>query len=134
MARPYAGDMPTHTIETPATSVSFDDEIIRIRSKGMPSTPETLTATFEAVKRLTSGTPHPVLADARAGISWEIPTWKTFIEGATTSFTAIAVVVDPAGETDPGAFRTIIEKLIMPFRLFTEESAALEFLKEIKRA
>ncbi len=120
-------------IETPATTVWYDDGIIRIRTKGIRSNETTLAATFDAVREVTGGAPGPVLADARAGMGWAPDAWGAFISGAAAAFTAIAVLVDPDDPDgpDPGSFREVIEKLFMPFRLFTDESAAVEFLRSV---
>jgi hypothetical protein len=119
-------------IETPGTTVSLVGGIIRIRSKGIESTPETLDATFDAVSRLTDREPHPVLADVRSGLSWETATWSTFITRAASAFTAIAVVTNAEGGPDPGPFQDTIEKMLMPFRMFTDEAGALEFLEAFR--
>jgi len=115
-------------IETPTTTVWFDGAVIHIRTKGVPSTAHTLEETFRAVRAVTGGTAHPVLTDARPGLSWEPPTWGTFLANAPAAFTAIAVLIDPAAAPNPGSFQEIIEKFFMPFRLFTDEAEAMAFL------
>ena len=113
-------------------TVWIDDGIIHIQAKGVASTPETMTETFTVVHDLTDGEPRPALFDARTWPTWpavDREVWATFISGALPAFSAAAVIVDPASPPQSVAFPETIDRLMIPFRIFTDEAEALAFLR-----
>jgi hypothetical protein len=54
--------------------------------------------------------------------------WMGFIKGAPDNLTAVAVLRDPDHIELLESFPAVIDSLRLPFRLFTDETAALEGL------
>jgi hypothetical protein len=45
-------------------------------------------------------------------------------------FTAVAMMIDIAATADVGPFPKLIDRLVVPYRIFEDEDAALDFLRE----
>ena len=123
-------DRPDNAIETTATVVWIDDGIIHIQMKGTPSTGATVTETLGAVRDLLDGVPRPVLFDVR---NWPMggspEAWTILISEMRSIFSAAAAIIDPASAPKGAKFPTAIDRLLIPFKEFTDESDALAFLK-----
>ena len=115
-------------IETSAAILSLDGGILFIRSKGLPSNPDSVGEALKAAKRLAGGRRIPVLFDARQWPGASPEGWSTFVAGVLPSFSAAAVVFDP--ETDPRLMLRIesMDQLLIPFRAFVDEAEARAFL------
>ena len=118
----------TEPVETSAATLWVDENILHIRSKGVVSTRDTVVETFEAVGTLTKGSPLPALCDVRMWASGDSESWLGFISAAPSSFTAVAVLVDPDRPPEMAGYPDAIDRLLMPFRMFTDEAEALAFL------
>lgn len=118
------------TIETPATSVTLADGIVTIRSKGVHSTLGSVEQTFAAVRELVGDDTCPLLFDARQWPGGDPQAWVKVIETLGEMFTAVAMMIDIAATADVGPFPKLIDRLVVPYRIFEDEDAALDFLRE----
>ena len=123
-------EKPDNAVETATSFVWIDDGIIHIQStKGVPSTAETVADTFAAIRGLTSGVPKPVLDDVRGWPGANHGAWGAFVSKALSLFSAIAWVADAEAVPRLGAFPDTIDRLLVPFAIFTNEADALRFLR-----
>ncbi|MGH8912995.1 MAG: hypothetical protein ACRDZM_00575 [Acidimicrobiia bacterium] len=117
-------------IETQAATVFADDQgLLYIVSNGTPSTDRTVKETFAAARTLTIR-PMPTLFDAR---QWPIggsDFWVTFIDELPSVVSAGAILVDPDDEAALGGFPRAVNRLMVPFEVFTEQDAAVVFLRQ----
>ena len=121
---------PDDAIETTTSVIWIDDGIIRIRSiADAPSTAETVAEMFAVIRELTDGVPMPVLDNVRNWPGADHGAWSTFVSDALSLFSAIAWVVDAESSARLGAFPEVIDRLLVPFRVFTDEAEALAFLR-----
>ena len=121
---------PDDAIETTSMTVWIDDGIVCFRSRGVPSTRETVIETLGVVGDLVGGAPKPVLFDARAWPSADPQSWSTFISKAEGLFSAAAVIVGSESLDQLGGFPDVIDRLLVPFKVFTDEAEALAFLRD----
>ena len=124
---------PDNAIEGIATLVWLDDEVVHVEAKGVASTRESAMEMFGTVNDLLGGTPKPVLFDARRWPSGDPEMWATIITNLKTTFTAVAMLIDPESPAEMGEYPSIIDRLLVPFRIFTDETEALTFLKQDHR-
>lgn len=114
-----------------ASEVSRDDDgIIRIVSTGVKSTAESVEATFVDVRALTAGSREPILFDARKWPAADPKSWVRFISLIEDICSAAAVVIDPAITGELGRFPQLLNTLIIPFQIFTDEAEAMAFLRK----
>ena len=104
------------------------DGIIHLRSNGTPSTSDSVIETLGVVRELTGGVARPVLFDARSWPAGDAGSWKTIIEAWESVFTAAAMLVDAEESPSVGKYLETIDRLLAPFEVFTDETAALTFL------
>lgn len=125
-----AVETPDNAIETTTSFVWVDDGIIHLQStKGVPSTAETVADTFTAIQGLTNGVPKPVLDDVRGWPGADHGAWGAFVSNALSLFSAIAWIADAESAPQLGAFPETIDRLLVPFAIFTDEAEALRFLR-----
>ena len=116
--------------ETETATIWLDDEgIVHVESRGVPSTQETAAKSLLVVSDLVGGRRAPILFDARQWPMGDGPSWAQFISMIGDVCSAGAVLVD--GKASPGidSFSPAIDSLIIPFRVFTDEDAAVSFLR-----
>lgn len=106
-----------------------DDGVVRYVSVGVPSTAESVSRGFEIVRELTKGARAPILFDARSWPRGDPASWVRFISKVEDVCVAAAVVVSPTSEKAMGSFPEYIDGLVIPFRIFEDEDAALESLR-----
>ena len=115
-------------ITTTAASVFVDDHgLLHIVSNGTLSTNETVNETFAAARTLIER-PIPTLFDAR---KWPIggsDFWVAFIDALPSVVSAGAIVIDPGTSSALGGFPKAVNRLMVPFEVFTSEEEAVEFL------
>jgi len=118
----------SQVIQTTAASVFVDDHgLLHVVSNGIESTPGTVRETFAAARSLLTR-PTPTLFDAR---NWPKPGsgfWVTFIDLLPSAVSAGAILVGPEGRDDLGGFPGAVNRLMVPFEVFDDESAAIAFL------
>lgn len=101
-----------------------------IRSKGVHSTEESVDATFAAARQLRGSEPCPLLFDAREWPGGEPQAWVTVIGTLGEMFSAVAMLIDLAATADTGPFPKLIDRLVIPYKIFESEAEALEFLRD----
>ncbi len=124
--------MNDETIETMATHVTLASGILYVVSKGVVSTDESVTATIEAATRLAGGRRHPVLFDARSWPGGDPRGWLAVINQMRTIFSAGSMIVDPAMLGSLAERFDPLGRLLIPFRVVTNEDEALAFLEPFK--
>jgi hypothetical protein len=115
-------------ITTTAASVFVDDHgLVNIVSNGTQSTAQTVRETFAAARSLVT-VPTPTLFDARNWPRAGAGFWVTFIDLLPATVSAGAILVLPAGRADLGGFPEAVNRLMVPFDVFTDEGEARTFL------
>lgn len=125
---------PDNAREGTASVVWLEDGVIHVQAKGVASTKESAVEMFDSVRDLLAGSRKPVLFDARQWPSGNSAMWATVITNLQSTFTAIAMLVDPDSPSEVGEYPAIIDRLLIPFRLFTDEEEALAFLAQDRNA
>ncbi|HEY6629376.1 MAG TPA: hypothetical protein VI193_10370 [Acidimicrobiia bacterium] len=120
--------MSVESFETATASVSLEGGILVIRSTGVYSTPESVTETLAGVRSILKGVRRPLLFDARKWPGGDPEAWVTFISAAEQMFSAGAMLFDTSAPAVVGRFPEFIDRFVIPFRTFTDESEAMEFL------
>ena len=123
-------DPPDDAMESTTSVVWIDAGIVYSRMKGTPRTVDSVLETFAVIRDLIDGVPMPVLFDLRKRLASERDKWDTFIEHALSLFTAVAFVVDPESSPRIGGYPEAINRLLIPFGVFTDEAEALAFLRD----
>ena len=117
-------------VETAAACIWLDDEgIIHYVSRGVVSTTQSVDEGMQAVARLSGGQRVPILFDARSWPKGDPSSWVRFISLVGNVCLAAAVLVSEHSAKALGRFPDFIDDLVVPFRLFDDEAAAIEFLK-----
>lgn len=115
-------------ITTTAASVYIDDQgLLHIVSNGTSSNKETVNETFAAARTLIEQ-PIPTLFDAR---TWPIggsDFWVAFIDALPSVVSAGAILIDPGTSSALGGFPKAVNRLMVPFEVFTSDVEAVEFL------
>ena len=126
----YIGPMEIAT----STVMNFtlrDDGIIWAESQpGIEPTEMLLEEAESACRRLRRTTRRAAIWDIRRLERPKPDAWVRFIEGAPNNLLAIAVVGEPEHIKLLGSFPGLIDSLLIPFRLFTDEASALEWLRQ----
>ena len=117
-----------------ATLVWLEDEIVHVEAKGVASTRDSAKEMFDSVHGLLDGALKPVLFDARNWPSGDSGMWATVVTNLQATFTAVAMLVDPESPAEVGQYPQIIDRLLIPFRIFTDKTEALTFLKRERDA
>lgn len=122
---------PNQPIQTTATTVWLgDDGIVRVRADREISTGASVNETLEAVRSLIGDSRHPVLFDATAWRGGDPGAWQVVAARLDTHFSAAAVLIDPDNPPALGAFPDMLDRLMIPFRVFDSASAAVSFLTD----
>jgi hypothetical protein len=122
--------MAMDSITTKTGRIWVDDEgIIHIVATGAASTAESTAETLGVVTELTAGTKAPILFDVRRWPSGDPAFWVLFTNTVERVCLAGAAVIDPQAADSLGSFPSLIDSLLIPFRVFADEDAALAFLR-----
>jgi hypothetical protein len=120
--------LASEVLNTTAAAVFVDDHgLLHIVSNGIQSTAETVRETFAAARSLLTA-PAPTLFDARNWPRAGAGFWVTFIDLLPGTVSAGAILVEPAGRADLGGFPEAVNRLMVPFDVFTDEAEAKAFL------
>lgn len=120
----------SEVIKTTAASVFVDDHgMLHIVSNGTQSTGRTARETLTAARSLLTG-PVPTLFDARSWPKARSDFWVTFIDLLPTVVSAGAILVAESGREDLGGFPGAVNRLMVPFEVFTDEEEAVAFLMQ----
>jgi len=109
-----------------------DHGLLHIVSNGTPSTKETVKESFAAARTLTQH-PVPTLLDARQWPVGGSDVWVTFIDILGSVVSAGAVLIEPGNEAALGGFPRAVNRLMVPFEVFTAEDEATDFLMRFIR-
>ena len=117
---------------TSAARIWIDDDegIVRYAAIGAMSTVESVMEGMTAVSEMTGGEPSPILFDARGWASGDPNSWVQFISMIESVCSAAGVVVDEESVSKMGSFPSLLDKLVIPFRIFRNEDEALAFVRE----
>lgn len=116
-------------IETEATTVTLEEGLLTIRSKGVFSTPQSIEKTFQAVTDLAGSGRYPMLFDAREWPGGDPEGWVIVISRIGQLFPAVAMLINPGAGGDVSQFPQVIDRLVIPFITSTDETEASAFLK-----
>jgi hypothetical protein len=115
---------------TKAARIWVDAEgIIHFEAIGVASTAESVTESMAVLGELTGGNPRPILFDSRGWPSGDPASWVRFINSIESVCSAAAVIFDEESKPRMGAFPALLDSLMIPFRLFSDEDEAREFLR-----
>ncbi len=115
------------SVETTTSFVWIDDGIVHIETKGTPRTADSVSTTFGAVRDLLGTARMPALLDLRKRLPSDQDSWAIFIKNAQM-FSAAAFVIDPDVHPRVDVYPEIINRMLIPFQVFTTEAEALAFL------
>ena len=108
----------------------LDDEgIIHFRAMGIRSTAASVERNFRFAHKLAGGTPVPFLFHAENWPSGDAMSWRRFIDVIESVSSAVAVIMPEADRPKMGRFPELLDALVVPFRMFTEEDDAMAFLR-----
>ena len=116
-------------ITTTTARIWLDEEgIIHYVSIGVASTADTVTESMSVLSELSVGRPAPILFDSRGWPSGDPASWVRFINTIEAVCSAAAVVVDAESAPKMGSFPLLLDSLVIPFQIFSNEEEALAFL------
>lgn len=116
--------------KTETGRIWVDDEgIVRFVATGARSTADTSAENLAALRELTGGKQAPILFDVRAWPPAHPSFWHQFIDTVATMCVAGAVIVDGPALDRLGEFPQLIDKLLVPFHVTSDEADALAFLR-----
>ena len=108
-----------------------DDGIVWAESQpGVEPNAELIQEAELACRRLRKEKRRPAIWDIRHLAKPRPDAWVRFLEGAPNNLVAVAVVGHPEQVQLLGSFPGLIDSLLLPLRLFTDEASALEWLSE----
>lgn len=122
-------DPPDDAIEITQGTIWLQDGILIERTKDVRSTIEMVAETFRVFRDLGEGTRRPFLFDVRNWRGGEFKAWNLAIEQTLSTFSAVAVLVDPDSAAVAGPYPKSVGKLLIPVQFFTNEEEALAFLR-----
>jgi hypothetical protein len=118
--------------QTPTAVVALnDDRIITVRVRpGISQTVADAERNLAAALELRNGEPRAILVDIRVAVPLSADVRRTYSGKALTGFSALALLIkaNPLGRMIGNVYLQIANTPI-PTRLFTDEVAALQWLK-----
>ena len=96
---------------------------------GVESSDRTVRESMELLADLVAGTPAPILFDARNWPSGDAQSWARFIGQIESVCSAGAVLVDTENPPRLGKYPSLLDALLIPFRVFNDETEAMAFLR-----
>ena len=127
-------DEPNDAIKTRVATIWVENGILVSRSTGVRAAYEDVLEANAVYSDLTKESPLPALFDARKwpGPSGSVQALQATVENMAACFTAIAWLHEPELPPDTARIREVADRLLFPYRLFTDEAEALEFLSKIR--
>jgi len=124
----FVMEPPDDAIDAISSLVWMEDGIIIARATGAPSTPESVAQVFAAIRDVIGeGSRRPYLFDARNWPGGDVGVWTTAVAEMESTLTAQAMLVEPESSVGKGPF--FLDRMPIPFRVFTDETEALAFLR-----
>jgi hypothetical protein len=118
------------TIETGFGRLTLDDDGImtaRPVEVETPRTAEMVAEIMTGMSELAGSTPRPILYFP-GNTSLQPRGWQMLIDRIEASAVAIAIVAADAARRRLGAFPAMVDSLMLPVRIFTEESDGRDWL------
>ena len=118
-------------VETPFSRLSLcDDGILEAHpiQRDAPRDAALLSDTLDAMETVAGDRPRPVLWDPAGTLPLRPDGWQAIVDRVNGLFEALAIVIDSAEEPLLGAFPQIMDSLLMPVRVFDDETAARQWL------
>jgi hypothetical protein len=120
-------------IKTTASSVYLDDQgLLHVVSNGGASSASTVKETFAAARTVIDR-PVPTLFDARLWPVAGSDFWVTFIDELPSVVSAGAILIAADDAAALGGFPRAVNRLMVPFEVFTQEEDAIAFLVRFAR-
>ena len=115
---------------TSTAQIWLDNEgIIHIVATGVASTADTTGETLGVLTDLVAGSRAPILFNLHQWPSGDPSFWTRFTQTLQSVCLAGAVVIDPQAVAKLGTFPSLINTLLIPFQVFSDEDEALAFLR-----
>lgn len=121
------------SVATPTTQFTLRDDGIVIAVDLNPELVRThmnVAATFDALEQLIEGKPRPSLWVPRPVKAYPPEAWSVLIRRLDTSVSALAIVADEGARQAIGIFPAAIGSLLVPTRVFDNETDAVEWLQQ----
>lgn len=122
--------------ETPTTKLTLrDDGVLAARgvNSEIPRTAETVHVVMDALSEIAGDVRRPVLWDIRGSTIGRPESMQVFVGRAAESMSAIALLIDAEASPELSsrieAFSPVVDVLLMPVRVFSEESEASAWLQ-----
>lgn len=100
----------------------------------IPRTAESVSAAFDMLYQLVGGKPRPDLCDPRPAHAFPPEAWRTLISRLPESISAFGIVADERVRQGVGAFPDAMNALLIPVRVFDNETDATEWLVQFVEA
>jgi len=123
-------EQPGDAIETTSWTVWLEDGMVMARSRGVSSTGESEDEFFSIVREFVDGTPRPLFYDAREWPGGDATAWAVAGSNMDSMLTAGAMLVEPDSSAGKSPFA--LDRLLIPFRLFTDPAEALTFAQRFR--
>ncbi len=123
---PIEGDSPV--FETSNGYVSLAGGILILRAKGGQSTVPSFTEALDVIGRVGGGVPRPALWDVRLWRGVTPEAWGYLTPRIARLISVVAMLVSPDQHHLVGPFPDVIDRLLVPFRVFTDRQEAMEYL------
>jgi len=121
-------DPPDDAIAITEGIVWLENGVIFVQTNGVSGTRESAIESFGVLRDLLDGELGLLLFDARKWPGGTVAAWTTGLGALKPHFTAVAMLIDP--ENPPGPSPMFLDRLPIPFQVFTDEAESLAFLRE----
>ena len=121
------------SMETETTRfILTDDGIVvgRAVNQHVPRTAQNVSDALDQLEHLIGSEPRPGLWDPRAVDRFPPEAWRAMITRLDGSLVALAILIDERGADAFGAFPDAIDALMMPVRVFRDETEAMTWLRQ----
>jgi len=107
----------------------MEDGIVIHRANNERRTRESVSELFGVMRGLFDGVPGPVLFDARKSPGTDADGWQAAITNLESTASKVAMLIDPEPSSEVGPYPDVIDRLLIPLKVFTDETEALAFLR-----
>ena len=121
------------TFTTAITEYTIRDDGIVVGRDINPDTPRTARSVADSFDRLAEvlqGKRLPGLWDARSVPDFPLSVWQVFVDRIDKVVVALAILVDESGDRSMGKFPEVMDSMLIPVRLFSDEGASIEWLRQ----
>ena len=128
MSSLVAVDPPEDAIEVTVGAVWIQGGIVTHRANNERRTRETVSELFGVMRELLGGVPGPVLFDARESPGTDPEGWQAAITNLESTASKVAMLIDPESSVEVGPYPGVVDRLLIPLKVFVDEAEALAFL------